>query len=143
MALIVGPWPAGMVDQYMENRLFAIGFRRCWAIRSEAGQFIMDGLNPAGSDISEADRTFIEGQIAGAVADSQAAAQEKDNEAASKRRLGGAAANLQSWANDAAGVVAQWDGSTPAQKDAALKVVIQRFGILCNRIDDILIAGGL
>lgn len=57
--------------------------------------------------------------------------------------LRGAVSTLRSWAQDARDEVSAWDGQTQAQKNAALKVLIQRLGVLLDRFADSLVADGL
>jgi hypothetical protein len=43
---------------------------------------------------------------------------------------------LRTWKTNADSAVSAWDGQTQAQKNATLKVVIERFGTLCDRMAD-------
>ncbi len=45
-------------------------------------------------------------------------------------------ATLRQWKTDSDSAVAAWDGQTQAQKNATLKVVIGRFGTICDRLAD-------
>lgn len=45
---------------------------------------------------------------------------------------------LRQWKTDADSAVAAWDGRTVAQNMAVLKVVVQRFGTLADRMADLL-----
>ena len=53
-------------------------------------------------------------------------------------RLAAASATLDGWAADAVTVVAAWDTMTQTQKNAALKVVVTRFGTLSSHLADLL-----
>ena len=46
------------------------------------------------------------------------------------------------WQIDADNVAAGWDLALPTQKDAALKLTIQRFGKLCDRMADMILLIG-
>lgn len=45
---------------------------------------------------------------------------------------------LNQWATDASTAVAAWDGWTQAQKNAAMKTVVDRLGKLCSGLADLL-----
>jgi hypothetical protein len=51
-------------------------------------------------------------------------------------------ATLRQWALDATSEVAAWDAQTQAQKNVALKVVVTRLGVLCDRLADVLTVTG-
>lgn len=46
---------------------------------------------------------------------------------------------LRQWQTDAQTAVAAWDGQTQVQKNATMKVVIDRFGKLCDGMADLLL----
>jgi hypothetical protein len=54
-------------------------------------------------------------------------------------RLRAAYPLLRQWADDAAGAVGNWDGWTTAQRFAALKTVVDRFGKLADGLADLLL----
>lgn len=51
-------------------------------------------------------------------------------------RLGNAYGALRQWAADGQAAYDDWPTKTAAQKDAALREVIRRFGVLCDRLAD-------
>lgn len=55
-----------------------------------------------------------------------------------KQSVGGAVATLRTWAQDAQTATANWDGWTQAQKNAAMKTMVTRQGILCERLADMI-----
>ena len=55
-------------------------------------------------------------------------------------RLRQSYAALRQWQTDAMTTVGEWDALTQAQKNARLKIVIQRFGLLCDGVADLLLA---
>jgi hypothetical protein len=50
---------------------------------------------------------------------------------------------LRQWQQDAITTVAEWDTLTQAQKNTRLKIVIERFGLLSDRLADLLLAQSL
>lgn len=56
--------------------------------------------------------------------------------------LRGVVPTLRQWAVDAVTEVAAWDAQTQAQKNAANKIVIQRFGLMVDRLADLLTVSG-
>ncbi len=54
-------------------------------------------------------------------------------------RIGQAYAGLRTWATDAQAAFDTWPTKTAAQKDATQREVIRRFGILCDRLADLLL----
>jgi hypothetical protein len=69
--------------------------------------------------------------------------QQSTDRAAKRIAVGGAVNGLRSWASDAQTATNNWDGWTQAQKNAAMKTVVTRFGILCERMADMIEAQGL
>lgn len=61
---------------------------------------------------------------------------------AKRTSIGQQVAALRGWKTDADNAVAAWDGQTTAQRFAALKVVLNRFGILSNHLADFIQAQG-
>jgi hypothetical protein len=69
--------------------------------------------------------------------------QEAASRAAKRVTVGSAVAGLRSWASDAQTATANWDGWTQAQKNAATKTMMTRFGTLCDRLADLIEAQSL
>jgi hypothetical protein len=57
-------------------------------------------------------------------------------------RLRNAYATLRAWQADAEAAYADWPNKSAAQKDATTRVTIQRLGILCDRLADLLLLEG-
>lgn len=70
--------------------------------------------------------------------DRQANASDEASRDAKKLNVKNAVPTLRQWATDAASAVAAWDGQTTAQRFAALKIVVTRFGVLSDRMADII-----
>jgi hypothetical protein len=69
--------------------------------------------------------------------------QQSADRATKRAAVGNAVTGLRTWASDAQTATNNWDGWTQTQKNAAMKTVITRFGILCDRMADMIEAQGL
>jgi hypothetical protein len=69
--------------------------------------------------------------------------QEAASRAAKRVTVGSAVTGLRTWATDAQTATANWDGWTQTQKNAAMKTVVTRFGVLCDRLADLIEAQSL
>lgn len=58
-------------------------------------------------------------------------------------RLTQAYTGLRQWSIDAQDTFDTWPTKSNAQKDAAQRETIRRFGVLCDRLADLLLNGGL
>jgi hypothetical protein len=55
-----------------------------------------------------------------------------------KECVGGSVATLRTWAQDAQTATGNWDGWTQTQKNAAMKTMMTRFGVMCDRMADLI-----
>lgn len=93
----------------------------------------------AGTGVNENVRAAIQAVIDAYVLDPVRAKSASAEEA----RLKQSYSILRQWAADARTEVAAWDGQTTAQRNAAIKIIIDRLGKLCDGMADILKNGGL
>lgn len=92
-----------------------------------------------GTGVNENVRASIQAVIDAYVLDSVRAKSATAEEARLKKSY----TTLRQWAQDARDEVAAWDSQTTAQRNAAIKVTIDRLGKLCDGMADILKNGGL
>jgi len=88
----------------------------------------------SGAGVTEAGRAAIQAVIGGYVFDPVRAKSLSAEEA----RLKQSYASLRQWAADARTATAAWDGQTTAQRFATTKVMLDRFGKLCDGMADLL-----
>jgi hypothetical protein len=69
--------------------------------------------------------------------------QQSTDRATKRAAVGGAVSALRTWASDAQTAAGNWDGWTQTQKNAATKTMMTRFGVLCERLADLVEAQGL
>jgi len=93
----------------------------------------------SGAGVTEAGRAAIQAVIGGYVFDVVRAKSASAEEA----RLRQSYAALRSWAADARAATAAWDTQTTAQRLATTKVMLDRFGKLCDGMADTLKRDGL
>lgn len=92
-----------------------------------------------GTGVNEAARTAIQAVINAYVLDLVRAKSATAEEARLKKSY----TTLRQWAQDARDEVAAWDSQTTAQRNAAIKVTIDRLGKLCDGMADLIKTGGL
>jgi len=87
-----------------------------------------------GTGVTEANRAAIQAVINAYVLDPVRA----KSQTAAEARLKQSYVLLRQWAGDARTAAAAWDGQTTAQRFATTKVMLDRFGKLCDGMADLL-----